>query len=187
MIAGADPAVRLRSIHKSFGPREVLKGVDLLVSAGERVVVFGPSGSGKSTLLRTINLLEPPTAGSVQVYGTEYGPGLPGELAPGAAGRSSCAAPSAWYCSSSTCSRTSAPSTTSPSPCAGRSTSASATRTSAPPSTPPGRSAVPRDQVPQPAVRRPAAAGGDRPRPGDRYQGDAVRRADLRPRPRAGR
>ena len=129
----ADPAVRLRSIHKSFGPNEVLKGVDLLVSPGEHVVVFGPSGSGKSTLLRTINLLEPPTSGSVQVYGTEYGPGLPGERR-GAAGRSSCAAPSAWCSSSSTCSRTSAPSTTSPSPCAGRSTSASATRASAPPS-----------------------------------------------------
>ena len=77
----AEPAVRLRSIHKSFGSNEVLKGVDLLVSSGEHVVVFGPSGSGKSTLLRTINLLEPPTSGSVQVYGTEYGPGLPGDQA----------------------------------------------------------------------------------------------------------
>jgi ABC-type polar amino acid transport system ATPase subunit len=72
-------AVQLRSIHKSFGPQEVLKGVDLVVSPGEHVVVFGPSGSGKSTLLRTINLLERPTSGSVCVFGTEYGPGLPGE------------------------------------------------------------------------------------------------------------
>ena len=52
----------------------MLKGIDLEVSAGEHVVVFGPSGSGKSTLLRTINLLEPPDAGSVRVLGTEYGP-----------------------------------------------------------------------------------------------------------------
>ena len=72
-------AVQLTSIHKSFGSQEVLKGVDLVVSPGEHVVVFGPSGSGKSTLLRTINLLERPTSGSVCVYGTEYGPGLPGE------------------------------------------------------------------------------------------------------------
>jgi ABC-type polar amino acid transport system ATPase subunit len=73
------PAVQLTSIHKSFGAHEVLKGVDLVVSPGEHVVVFGPSGSGKSTLLRTINLLERPTSGSVRVFGTEYGPGLPGE------------------------------------------------------------------------------------------------------------
>ena len=68
-------AVRLTSIHKSFGSHEVLCGVDLVVSPGEHVVVFGPSGSGKSTLLRTINLLEQPTSGSVRVFGTEYGPG----------------------------------------------------------------------------------------------------------------
>ncbi len=71
-------AVRLTSIRKSFGSQEVLCGVDLVVSPGEHVVVFGPSGSGKSTLLRTINLLERPTSGSVCVFGTEYGPGLPG-------------------------------------------------------------------------------------------------------------
>ena len=55
--------MRLTSIHKSFGAHEVLTGVDLVVSAGEHVVVFGPSGSGKSTLLRTINLLERPNPG----------------------------------------------------------------------------------------------------------------------------
>ncbi len=71
-------AVRLTSIHKSFGSQEVLCDVDLVVSPGEHVVIFGPSGSGKSTLLRTINLLERPTSGSVCVFGTEYGPGLPG-------------------------------------------------------------------------------------------------------------
>jgi ABC-type polar amino acid transport system ATPase subunit len=71
-------AVRLTSIRKTFGSNEVLKGVDLVVSPGEHVVVFGPSGSGKSTLLRTINLLERPTSGSVCVYGTEYGPGIAG-------------------------------------------------------------------------------------------------------------
>ncbi len=64
-VAAAVTAVRLTSIHKCFGSNEVLKGVDLVVSPGEHVVVFGPSGSGKSTLLRTINLLERPTSGSV--------------------------------------------------------------------------------------------------------------------------
>jgi ABC-type polar amino acid transport system ATPase subunit len=68
-------AVQLSGICKSFGDNEVLKSVDLTISTGEHVVVFGPSGSGKSTLLRTINLLEDPSAGSVVVFGTEYGPG----------------------------------------------------------------------------------------------------------------
>jgi ABC-type polar amino acid transport system ATPase subunit len=67
--------VELKDIHKSFGDNEVLKGVDLSVHAGEHVVIFGPSGSGKSTLLRTINLLEPPTSGSVKVDGKEYANG----------------------------------------------------------------------------------------------------------------
>jgi ABC-type polar amino acid transport system ATPase subunit len=68
--------VKLGGIKKSFGGTEVLHGVDLTVHAGEHVVIFGPSGSGKSTLLRTINLLEPPTEGSVRVLGVEYGPAV---------------------------------------------------------------------------------------------------------------
>jgi ABC-type polar amino acid transport system ATPase subunit len=70
--------VELRGIKKAFGAHRVLHGVDLIVHAGEHVVVFGPSGSGKSTLLRTINLLEEPSEGSLRVLGIEYGPGLPG-------------------------------------------------------------------------------------------------------------
>ena len=69
--------MQLRSIVKSYGDHEVLHGVDLTVTAGEHVVIFGPSGSGKSTMLRTINLLEAPDSGSVEVLGAEYGPGLP--------------------------------------------------------------------------------------------------------------
>jgi len=71
--------VQLKGIRKSFGSNEVLRGVDLTVHAGEHVVIFGPSGSGKSTLLRTINLLEPPTAGSVVVDGLEYAHGNAGK------------------------------------------------------------------------------------------------------------
>src|SRR4051794_11552120 len=75
--ARGDVVVRLEGVRKSFGSTEVLHGVDLTVHAGEHVVIFGPSGSGKSTLLRTINLLEEPSAGSVQVLGVEYGPAAP--------------------------------------------------------------------------------------------------------------
>jgi ABC-type polar amino acid transport system ATPase subunit len=71
---GAPPFIEVRGLRKSFGPHEVLRGIDLAVHAGEHVVIFGPSGSGKSTLLRTINLLEAPSAGSLRVDGVEYGP-----------------------------------------------------------------------------------------------------------------
>ncbi|CAN5883556.1 amino acid ABC transporter ATP-binding protein [soil metagenome] len=72
-MKAADPVVELRCVRKSFGDLEVLKGIDLTVSQGEHVVLLGPSGSGKSTLLRTINLLEPPTSGSLVVDGHQYG------------------------------------------------------------------------------------------------------------------
>jgi ABC-type polar amino acid transport system ATPase subunit len=75
------PIVQLRGIRKSFGSLEVLRGIDLDIQAGQHVVLFGPSGSGKSTVLRTINLLEPPSAGSLKVSGVEYGPGLDGRRA----------------------------------------------------------------------------------------------------------
>jgi ABC-type polar amino acid transport system ATPase subunit len=71
---GGDIVVRLERISKWFGSTQVLYGVSLTVSRGEHVVIFGPSGSGKSTLLRTINLLEEPQEGSVNVLGVEYGP-----------------------------------------------------------------------------------------------------------------
>ena len=63
--------VEIVGLHKSFGEREVLKGIDLGVAQGEVVCVIGPSGSGKSTLLRCVNLLEQPTAGTIRVLGTD--------------------------------------------------------------------------------------------------------------------
>ena len=65
------PAIRIQDLHKSFGPVEVLKGIDFEVQPGEVVCVVGPSGSGKSTLLRCVNLLEEPTRGQVFVHGVE--------------------------------------------------------------------------------------------------------------------
>ena len=52
------PVISLKGIHKSFGPLEVLKGIDLTAEKGKVVVLIGSSGSGKSTLLRCANLLE---------------------------------------------------------------------------------------------------------------------------------
>lgn len=61
--------VRASGLSKSFGDLTVLKGVDLEVKAGEVVVILGPSGSGKTTLLRSLNLLEMPDAGVLEVCG----------------------------------------------------------------------------------------------------------------------
>ena len=52
------PFVVFRNVHKAYGSREVLRGIDLDVRKGEVVVIMGPSGSGKSTLLRLVNHLE---------------------------------------------------------------------------------------------------------------------------------
>ncbi len=64
-----NPAVELRDVHKSFGERQVLRGVNLSVPRGEVLVVIGPSGGGKSTLLRCVNHLETITSGDVLVEG----------------------------------------------------------------------------------------------------------------------
>jgi polar amino acid transport system ATP-binding protein len=69
--ADGDVVVRIDALHKAFGEKQVLRGIDLEVRAGEVVCVIGPSGSGKSTLLRCVNLLEQPTGGSIEVLGTE--------------------------------------------------------------------------------------------------------------------
>lgn len=63
--------ISVKNLKKSFGSLEVLKGIDLEVHTGEKVVVLGPSGSGKSTMLRCINALEDPDSGSIVVDGVE--------------------------------------------------------------------------------------------------------------------
>ncbi|WP_158814587.1 ATP-binding cassette domain-containing protein [Methylocapsa sp. S129] len=60
-------AIELRSVSKAFGPREVLKGLDLTIRPGEFVVVVGRSGGGKSTLLRLVAGLERPSAGAIAI------------------------------------------------------------------------------------------------------------------------
>ena len=61
----------LRSIHKSFGAVEVIRGVDLDVANGEFVVFVGPSGCGKSTMLRMIAGLEDVTSGTIGIAGRD--------------------------------------------------------------------------------------------------------------------
>jgi cystine transport system ATP-binding protein len=63
------PLLRVRGLHKSFADHEVLKGIDLEVGRGQVVALVGPSGSGKTTVLRSLNGLEIPDAGVVEVAG----------------------------------------------------------------------------------------------------------------------
>ncbi|MCM2496825.1 ATP-binding cassette domain-containing protein [Neorhizobium galegae] len=65
----APMAITVRGLRKSFGPVEVLKGIDMEAREGEVVSILGSSGSGKSTMLRCINMLETPDAGEVTVAG----------------------------------------------------------------------------------------------------------------------
>jgi polar amino acid transport system ATP-binding protein len=59
--------VRVDGLRKSYGTVEAVRGVSLDVHRGQVVVLIGPSGCGKSTFLRCLNLLETPSAGTLQV------------------------------------------------------------------------------------------------------------------------
>jgi len=65
------PKIRLRGLHKSFGPKRVLQGVDLDVPAGESMVVIGGSGSGKSVTIKCILGLIRPDSGRIEVDGED--------------------------------------------------------------------------------------------------------------------
>jgi polar amino acid transport system permease protein len=67
------PFVVLRNVQKSYGNREILRGIDLSIKRGEVVVLMGPSGSGKSTLLRLVNHLERLDRGEITVDGKYIG------------------------------------------------------------------------------------------------------------------
>lgn len=69
------PLITTRGLRKSFGDKEILRGIDLDVHAGDVVCLLGPSGSGKSTLLRCLNLLETPDAGEITFAGNRVRPG----------------------------------------------------------------------------------------------------------------
>ena len=63
--------IELENVDKFFGSFQALKGVNLTIGKGEKVVVCGPSGSGKSTLIRCINRLEEHSSGKIIVDGHE--------------------------------------------------------------------------------------------------------------------
>jgi len=67
----APAKIAIRGLHKSFGSKHVLRGVDLDVPAGSSVVVIGGSGTGKSVLLKCILGILQADAGSIRVDGSE--------------------------------------------------------------------------------------------------------------------
>ncbi len=71
-----------KDLHKSFGKKDVLKGIDLEIHKGETVVILGGSGSGKSVLIRHTIGLHRPDAGEVWVDGTEISGFAEDELMP---------------------------------------------------------------------------------------------------------
>ena len=64
-----DPVIEIRNLHKSYGPLEVLKGVNISAPQGHVISLIGSSGSGKSTLLRCANLLEDSQKGDILFCG----------------------------------------------------------------------------------------------------------------------
>lgn len=67
-----------KNIKKSYGPVDVLKGVDVEINKGEVVSIVGPSGSGKSTLLHILGTLDKADSGTVSMNNTEIS-GLSGK------------------------------------------------------------------------------------------------------------
>jgi len=65
--------IEINNLHKSFGSKKVLRGVDLQIHDGETIVIIGRSGCGKSVLLKLIVGLLSPEEGSVKVEGKIIG------------------------------------------------------------------------------------------------------------------
>tara|TARA_B100000959_G_C14898663_1_gene589888 strand:+ start:603 stop:1355 length:753 start_codon:yes stop_codon:yes gene_type:complete len=68
---GEEVVIETTGVKVNFGDFWALKGVDMKVRRGEIIVILGPSGSGKSTFIRTLNRLQPHSAGTVVVDGIE--------------------------------------------------------------------------------------------------------------------
>lgn len=65
------PKLELVDVHKSYGDKPVLRGLDLCVAEHDVVCLIGPSGCGKSTLLRSVDLLDPIDRGRILIDGVD--------------------------------------------------------------------------------------------------------------------
>jgi len=69
LAAPHSPLISISHLKKSYGTLDVLRDINADVRRGEVISIIGPSGTGKSTFLRSLNLLDPPTGGSIVVDG----------------------------------------------------------------------------------------------------------------------
>ena len=67
----ATPSIKISNLSKDFGTVKVLRNISLSFTDSTSVAITGPSGSGKSTLLHIIGTLEAPSAGQVEINGTD--------------------------------------------------------------------------------------------------------------------
>ena len=70
---GREVLIRIRELHRHFGPRHILRGVSLDIYKGETVAILGGSGSGKTTLLRHLMAMLRPEDGRISVHGVGSG------------------------------------------------------------------------------------------------------------------
>jgi branched-chain amino acid transport system ATP-binding protein len=73
-------SLELKDLRKSFGKTEIIRGVNLAVTAGERVGIIGPNGAGKSTLFNLISGRFEPTSGQVLLNGQRIDGKTPYEI-----------------------------------------------------------------------------------------------------------
>ena len=73
-------ALELKDLRKSFGKTEIIRGVNLAVTAGERVGIIGPNGAGKSTLFNLISGRFEPSSGEVLLNGARINGKKPFEI-----------------------------------------------------------------------------------------------------------
>ena len=169
--------MQLTGVQKYYGELHVLKDIELEVARGEVVVVIGPSGAGKSTLCRAINRLETIDEGSIFLDGQP----LPQE---GKALARLRADVGMVFQSFNLFAHKTVLENVTLGPIKVRKLSKADAKKRAQELLDRVGVGHQADEVPRAALRRPAAAGRDSAGAGDGAEGDAVRRADLRARPR---